>query len=136
MSRRGINRVNAKVAESLKLIPISSFCTRQRRLNLTASQSFQRFWIYVRNPIGTIRDVIRILLREEMIVESNFGFQRMTRGYPVNRRFHLAIALRQSALRFRVIATVNFSDFSCLGVLDHPGTFDDISIPETHFATR
>ena len=38
----------------------------------------------------------------------------------MNRRFYLAAALRQSALRFGVIGTVNFFDFSCLGVLNHP----------------
>ena len=53
----------------------------------------------------------------------------------MNRRFYLAFALRQAALRFWVIGTVNFFDFSCVGVLDNPGAFDNIRVAKAHFVT-
>src|SRR5207244_2697833 len=45
-------------------------------------------------------------------------------------------ALRGSAFRFWIVATVNFLDFSGLGVFNHADTFDDVSVPEAHFVTR
>src|ERR1700704_5975156 len=68
-------------------------------------------------------------------VETDFGLHSMGRGDPVDGSLDLTLLLRSAALCRRVVSAMEFDDLAGLRIFRHSDTFNDVRVPEPHFAS-
>src|SRR5262249_45712926 len=98
-SALGINGVDGEITEPLELVAAAGRGRGQTRLELGAGQNLQRVRIEIGTIVLPLGDVVGIGLGKQVIVETNFGFNRVVGRYPVNRCLHFSAVRSVSAAR-------------------------------------
>src|SRR5579871_4586227 len=97
------------------------------------AQDFERIRIQIDREIFTLLSLVRILAREQILIEPHFRIDRMRGGEPVDGGLHFPAVGRVTAARSRVIRAVNLRDVARVRILHHTRTGDEVAVAQTHF---
>ncbi len=81
------------------------------------------------------RHILRILDREEPVVQPHFRRKRVRRRHPVQRGFHAAAVRRVTAARGRVVRAPQLHDVARI-VLDHISAHDEVGTSQPYLLPR